>query len=291
MSTQVTEIKAIRRSARQRNQRRRPQGRTRTTGNATFNNTAGPIVADPFTHNVYAVYAAGEAGIQKGTSANFNNIFVSRSTDDGQTWTANHVYRAPLFTALNNVFPALAVDPTNGKLYAVWSDAHSIFFSASSDQGSHWSPAVTVNIAPASTALSPWVAAHNGIVDVVYYATTAASKDDPSALWNVYLDQTTNDGTSFAQSLVSNTPNHVGVVCTSGTGCAPGTRNLLDLFEVAINIVASRATPMSFDLAVPPTMHPQYSSLHITRSAPRRWPDDCTGIGSHSYAQIRRRGR
>jgi hypothetical protein len=27
----------------------------------------------------------------------------------------------------------------------------------------------------------------------------------------------------------------VGVICTSGTACAPGTRNLLDLFEVAID--------------------------------------------------------
>jgi hypothetical protein len=37
------------------------------------------------------------------------------------------------------------------------------------------------------------VAAYGGTVNVVYYATTAASKDDPSAMWNVYLAQTTND--------------------------------------------------------------------------------------------------
>jgi hypothetical protein len=37
------------------------------------------------------------------------------------------------------------------------------------------------------------------------------------------------------QSKVSNTPNHVGVVCTEGTSCSSGTRNLLDLFEVAIH--------------------------------------------------------
>ncbi len=55
------------------------------------------------------------------------------------------------------------------------------------------------------------------------------------------MAQTTDDGASFAQSLVSNTPNHVGVVCTNGTGCAPGTRNLLDLFEVAIDPQNGRA--------------------------------------------------
>jgi hypothetical protein len=210
-------------------------GQGRVTGNATFNNDQGPIVADPVTHNVYAIYAAGEPSVQKGTSADFNNIYVSRSTDRGRTWTATLVYHAPLFTALNNIFPALAVDPTNSKLYASWSDAHSVFFSSSSDQGSHWTPAVAVNISPAKTAVFPWVAAYNGTVDVVYYGTPAASKDDPTAVWDTYMAQTTDDGANFVQSKVSNSSNHVGVICTLGTGCPAGTRNLLDLFEVAIN--------------------------------------------------------
>jgi hypothetical protein len=51
----------------------------------------------------------------------------------------------------------------------------------------------------------------------------------------VYLAQTTDDGASFTQSLVSNSSNHTGVVCTGGTSCGPGTRNLLDLFQVAID--------------------------------------------------------
>lgn len=210
-------------------------GQGSATGDATFNNIQGPLVADPFTHNVYAIYNAGQASVQKGTSAAFNNVFVSRSTDGGRTWTANLVAHYPLFTDLNNVFPALAVDASTGMLSAAWSDAHSVFFSTSSDQGSTWSAPVVVNTAPATTAIFPWVSARNGTVDVVYYATTAASKDDTAATWNVYLAQTTDGGGSFTQSLLSNTPNHVGPVCTEGTACAPGTRNLLDLFEVAIN--------------------------------------------------------
>lgn len=216
-------------------------GQGTATGDATFNNTQGPIVADSVTQNVYAIYAAGEPGIQKATTATFNNIFVSRSTDGGQSWTATLVHHAPLFTALNNVFPTLAVDPTNGNLYAAWSDAHKVFLSFSSDQGVSWAPAVAVNVAPAATAVFPWLAAHGGTIDLVYYGTTASSKDDPSAVWNVYMAQTTNNGVSFTQSLASNTPNHVGVICTNGTGCASGTRNLLDLFEVAIDAQSGRA--------------------------------------------------
>ncbi len=97
-----------------------------------------------------------------------------------------------------------------------------------------------MNLAPATTALFPWVAAYNGTVDVVYYGTPAPS-NDASAVWNTYLAQTSNDGASFAQSKVSNTSNHTGVICTNGTGCASGTRNLLDLFEVAINPQNGRA--------------------------------------------------
>jgi hypothetical protein len=222
-------------------------GQGGATGDATFNNTQGPIVADPHTHNVYDIYSAGEPSVQKGTSAAFNNIYVSRSTDMGKTWTANLVFHAPLFTDFSNVFPSLAVDPTNGKLYAVWSDGHQVFFSASSDQGSHWSSAVAVNAAPANTAIFPWIAAYNGTVEVVYYGTTAASKDDSTAVWNVYLAQTTDNGANFAQSLVSNTSNHTGVICTNGTGCAPGTRNLLDLFEVAIDPQNGRAAVIYTD--------------------------------------------
>ncbi len=210
-------------------------GQGGTTGNATFNNIQGPIVADPHTHNVYDIYNAGEAGIQKATSAAYNNVYVSRSTDLGKSWTASLVFHAPLFTDLSNVFPSLAVDPANGKLYALWSDAHNVYFSTSSDQGTTWSAAVTVNIAPANTAVFPWVAAYNGKVDVVYYGTTAASKDDSNAVWNVYMAQTVNGGSSFTQSLVSNVSNHVGPICTEGTACAAGTRNMLDLFEVAID--------------------------------------------------------
>ncbi len=205
------------------------------TADATFNNIQGKLVADPHTHNVYDIYAAGETGVLKGRTFTPNHIIVSRSTDMGQTWTAQVAFTAPPGTSLADVFPALAVDPTNGKLYAVWSDGHTVFFSTSTDQGTSWTPAVAVSSAPAATtALLPWVAAYNGTADVAYYGTTASSNLDPTAQWHVFFSQTT--GTSFTpQTQVNPSPNHVGVICTGGTSCGPGTRNLLDLFQLAID--------------------------------------------------------
>jgi len=211
-----------------------------TTGDSTFNNDQGELQVDPTTGIVYTIYAAGQASIQKGTSANFNNVLVSRSLDKGRTWSAAVVFHAPLNTALNNVFPALAVDPMNGDLYAAWSDAHTVSVSKSIDHGQTWSVAKVVSASPATTAVFPAIDVRNGTIDLSYYGTTASSKDDPSAVWNVYLAQSTDAGATYGQTQVTTSPNHMGVICTQGTGCAPGTRNLLDLFEDAIDPVSGK---------------------------------------------------
>jgi hypothetical protein len=221
-------------------------GQGGATGQATFNNDQGNLAADPQTHTVYDIYAAGEVGILKAKTTDFDHIYVSRSTDGGATWTAALVFHAATPVGLNNVFPTVAVDPTNGTVHAAWSDGHTVSYSTSHDQGVTWSAAVAVNVAPASTALFPWVAARDGVVDLVYYGTTALSKDDPNAVWNVYVTQAINGG-AFQQSRVSNTPNHVGVICTAGIACAPGTRNLLDLFQVALDPRSDKAAVIYTD--------------------------------------------
>ena len=214
-------------------------GQGAATADATFNNIQGNLVADPQSHDVFDVYAAGETGFLKARTFTPNHIIVSRSIDLGKSWVANVVFTAAPGTSLANIFPALAVDPTNGKLYAVWSDGHSVSFSSSSDQGSHWSSPLTVSSAPANTAIFPWVAAYNGMVDVVYYGTSAASNLDPAADWHVYLAQLAFG--SFTQTVVNANPNHHGVICTGGTSCSSGSRNLLDLFQVAIDPVVGKA--------------------------------------------------
>lgn len=209
-----------------------------TTGQTTFNNIQGKLIADPHSHNVYDIYAAGETGLLKGTTFTPNNIIVSRSSDMGQSWTANVAFSAPPGTSLSAIFPALAVDPTNGTLYAVWSDAHTVSLASSTDEGTTWSPATVISSAPAATtAVLPWVAAYNGTVDVVYYGTTSSSNVDQGAAWNVFFAQSVA-GSGFSQTQVNTgtlSPNHVGEICTGGTGCTAGTRNLLDLFQIAID--------------------------------------------------------
>jgi hypothetical protein len=223
-------------------------GQGGATANATFNNEEGPIVADPGHGFLYDIYAAGETGLLKSHTFAPNNIYVARSTDGGKSWTSTLVYSAPPGTSLDSIFPSLAVDPIHGTLYATWSDGQHVGLATSSDHGAHWTTqTLAVNLDPANTAIFPWVAAYGGKVDVVYYGTTAQSDSDPSAVWNVYLAQSTDYGAHFTQSLVSNTPNHVGVISTAGTASPPGTRNLLDLFQVAIDPQSGHAAVIYTD--------------------------------------------
>jgi hypothetical protein len=212
-----------------------------TTGSSTFNNIQGPIVADPTTGNVYDIYAAGTPQ-SKCCSADFNNIYVSRSTDGGAHYTSQLVSTAG--TALDNIFPSLAVDPANGNLYATWSDGHGIWVSTSTDHGVSWSMALKVS--NTATSIMPWVAARNGKADVVYYGSNQA-QDDTSAVWNVYDAQST--GGPFTVKRVSNTPNRVGAVCTNGDACS-GNRELLDLFEVAEDPATNKAAIIYTDTTI-----------------------------------------
>jgi hypothetical protein len=223
-------------------------GQGKTTGDATFNNLEGKIVADPSTGNLYVPYAAADTGVLKAKIIALNNLFVSRSTDGGKSWTASLVYHDPRLVSLGR---RLAVDPVTGKLYAAWSDGQQdTFFSVSSDHGSTWSAPVTVNVAPANTtAALTNVAAYDGRVDVAYYGTTASNHLDPTAVWNVYVAQTTNDGASFTQSRVSNTSNHTGGICRESLEVCPpgGTLDMLDVFGVAINPYDGRSAVIYTD--------------------------------------------
>jgi hypothetical protein len=220
-------------------------GQGRVTGDATFNNSIGPIVADPYTGNLYQPFMAGEAGIQKGTSSAFNNVYVSRSTDGGVTWSAHLVYHAPLFTDLANFWPALGADPSNGGLYVAWTDRHGVWVSPSFDAGTSWS--APVEVSTATTTVMPSVAVLNGKVDVVYYGSLAPSTDDPTAVWNTYDSQL--EGGVWSTGLVSNTPNRVGRVCLQGSACTAD-RELLDLFEVAEDPATGKAAVIYTDTTI-----------------------------------------
>jgi hypothetical protein len=218
-------------------------GQGSVTGNSTFNNSIGPIVADPFNANiVYQPFASGEASVQKGSSSTFNNIYVARSTNGGNSWTVTLLFHKPLFTDLANFWPAAAVDGANGDVYVAFTDRSTLWLASSSDLGQNWT--TTALPGTPATVVMPWVAALNGKVDVVYYGTTPAAANvggvlgNSNTVWNTY--DTQRSGGVWNTGLVSNTPNRIGRVCLNGSACTAD-RELLDLFEVAEDPATGKA--------------------------------------------------
>ncbi len=135
---------------------------------------------------------------------------------------------------------------TDGTLYAVWSERHPAqretwtMLAASRDGGTTWDPPVHVDSTP-STTVFPWVTAGDaGRVAVSYYGTdstgpSAENIDDPDADWYVYSAFSADYGQTYAEHRTTPTALHKGDVCTSGTGCATGTRDLLDFFETDLD--------------------------------------------------------
>ena len=208
----------------------------------------GPILADPITRNLYDVYAAGEPGIQKATGpSSHNNIYVAQHRH-GKTWTTSLVYHAPLFTALNNLFPSLAVDPMNGKLYAAWSDGQNVSFAASSDQASSWSvvgrgehrPEHQHGDLPLGRGLQ-W----QGRRRVLWHDPIGPQ----GRIWigdERRLERLSgpfdNGGDSFTRRARCLTPPTIKASSApQALTSPPGTRNLLDLFQVAIDPQNGRA--------------------------------------------------
>jgi hypothetical protein len=81
------------------------------------------------------------------------------------------------------------------------------------------------------------VAGEPGRIDIVYYATSTAGPSPETvpntALWRVWLARslnTTADTPTFREGPATGFM-HQGSICTSGTGCAAGTRDLLDFFQ------------------------------------------------------------
>jgi hypothetical protein len=218
--------------------------------------------------NVAIDERTGDAYVTYNTQGNptGDKVIVTR-VDGGASRTVTAADVHPFVAAANrpdtfDSFTVVAVDRA-GNLYAAWSERHpaqhrtDIMLAVSTDHAAHWSKPIRVSRAPA-TSTFPWlVAGSAGRVDVVYYGTPATGpspeKVAGSSLWRVYMAQSLN-ATSAAPTFreVAATPTlHRGSICTSGTGCASGTRDLLDFFQVDVMRSGMAVVAYTDDLHTP----------------------------------------
>jgi len=163
------------------------------------------------------------------------------------SWRNYEVYHGPLGARYDRIFPITAVDGA-GNVYAIWTDGNNIMYKADAT-GTGWNllaaPGVIANPAGVNTAIMPWAqAGASGIVDVVFYGaagghgTQPNPQDDPGNLWNVYMAQTIDGGSTWGVFQASDHVIHKGPICIDGLNCnliGPRDRTLLDFFQVSID--------------------------------------------------------
>ncbi|MEA3136031.1 MAG: hypothetical protein QOC71_312 [Thermoplasmata archaeon] len=232
----------------------------------------GPIVHGPKPGQVFEAMTtfSDSPAPGEGTGA---AIKVARSFDNGTTWDLVDAVVPPqsvqfgLIGFPTSIFPVAAVDDA-GTLYVVFSAdqralpaatpkpaaRYGAYLIASTDLGAHWTePTLLSN--PDHAAVMPFAAAGAaGRIAVTWYESTVGlPSDNLPDLWNVNLwESVTADQASPEGRLVqlNEQPNHIGSVCTAGTGClAGGDRSLLDYFEVAIQPNGHPVATWSYSVA------------------------------------------
>ncbi|MEA3202936.1 MAG: hypothetical protein QOI63_602 [Thermoplasmata archaeon] len=217
----------------------------------------GPIVHGPVAGQVFEAMTTFAADLLPAEGGGAS-IALARSFDNGTSWDLKTVLVPPqsaqagLVGFPTSIFPVAAVDDA-GHLYVVFSADQrllpqavpkpasrlGVFLMASADLGQSWTRPVLLSD-PAHAAVMPFIAAGAaGRAAVVWYENTAGLPNDALPdLWNVKLWESLDADQAAPRGVtaqLNDLPNHIGSVCTSGTGCiAGGDRSLLDYFEVAL---------------------------------------------------------
>jgi hypothetical protein len=129
---------------------------------------------------------------------------------------------------------------TAGNVYGTYWGSKGIRVVASHDKGATWQGERTISPADLkSFVFADTVAGDEGRVAVAYYATadSAAGPDEAEAgsHWHLYLSISENANAAeptWITTRVTVDPVQVGSICTQGTNCFGGNRNLLDFIDV-----------------------------------------------------------
>jgi BNR repeat protein len=159
----------------------------------------------------FAWNGVNNPGQAKGTV----NLYVTKSTDGGQTWTSHlvDVSQAPppcgcAGYAYWSAQMALAIDAKD-RVYVLWNanrvkyGVQRMFFARSSDGGATWSAAQDVSRAPvgANNVFPAMAAQGDGDVRIAWMDDRNGfdpGGDDPSARWNTYYRSSTNGGRGWS---------------------------------------------------------------------------------------------
>jgi hypothetical protein len=175
------------------------------TDHKVFTSPAGSPGAVNGGNNIFPALAVDNFGYVYTVWSDNQNIFLSSSSDLGNTWTFPVRVNRDGTLGKSNVFPWVAAD-ANGHVVVTW--------------------------------LGSSLAGNSNDVAAMQ-PTCADGTTNCWAQWSVHMAESVNGHAaipSFTQSTASDHFIHAGTVCTNGTGCSNGdSRALADFFQVALD--------------------------------------------------------
>jgi hypothetical protein len=175
------------------------------TDHKVFTSPAGSPGAVNGGNNIFPALAVDNFGYVYTVWSDNQNIFLSSSSDLGNTWTSPVRVNQDGTVGKSNVFPWVAAD-ANGHVVVTW--------------------------------LGSSIAGNSNDVAVMQPA-CADGTNNCWAQWSVHMAESVNGHDaipSFLQHIASDHFIHAGTVCTNGTGCSNGdSRALADFFQVALD--------------------------------------------------------
>ena len=180
------------------------------TDHKVFTSPAGSPGATHGTDNIFPALAVDNFSNLYTVWSDNQSIFLSSSSNLGNTWTAPVEVNNASTAGKANVFPWVAAD-ANGHVVVTWLGAN---LAGNSNDVAAMQPACT-----------------DGTTDCW-------------AQWNVYAAESINGNAAaptFTQHVASDHIIHSGTICTNGTNCSStDSRSLADFFQVALIISRAR---------------------------------------------------
>lgn len=207
------------------------------TDHKVFTSPAGSPGATNGNDNIFPALALDHFGNVYSIWSDNENIFLSSSSDLGNTWTTPLRVNSGATVGKSNVFPWVAAD-AYGHVVVTWLGAS---LAGNSNDVAAMQPAC------------------------------ADGTTDCWAQWNVFAAESVNGNAAvptFTQHVASDHVIHAGTVCTNGTGCSNGdSRNLADFFQVALDR-EHRANIAYADDHLPSPLCSQQSPGHCANNDP-----------------------
>ncbi len=168
------------------------------------------------------------------------NAAVIVSEDAGTTWTVRHIPDSVGPAGLND--PSVGIG-AKGTLYVGYGDSDETpMVAVSRDRGATWDSIqnVAANISPPlQTVVFPaMIAGDDDRAAMAFFGTTHpnAIQLNDEAEWYLYVSHTFDGGETWnAINVTPNDPIQRGSICTGGTACTTGDRNLLDFFDAKVD--------------------------------------------------------